>query len=104
MAYKKSTAPEFYKLKSHPGTKNFTIQKFDEDLDCISSYPLIYHEAANSHYYDCGCPAAKFDCRHKAIMKEILDDGMVDSEKFFCHQAPASKQHLQGLFVNATEI
>jgi hypothetical protein len=104
MAYKKSTAPEYYKLSSHPGNENLTIKKFDEELDCTSIYHMIFIESKDGGYYDCQCPASKFDCRHKGIMKTIKDAEMINSSKFYCHQAPTAKPELQGKFLDATEI
>lgn len=104
MAYKKSTAPEYYQLRSQPNSKNLTVTKFDQDLDATSSYHMIHYEASNGEYYDCSCPAAKFDCRHKGIMAEIKKAEKLDSPLFFCHQAPVSKPELQGKFLTAEEI
>lgn len=104
MAYKKSTDPEFYKLSSHPGNQNLTIKKFDEDLDCTSIYHMIYIETKDGGYYDCQCPAAKFDCRHKGIMATIKKAEKINASEFYCHQAPTSKPELQGKFLTAEEI
>lgn len=87
----------YYKVTSHPsGNGNLTITKFDEDLEALSIYHLSYIEAPNGSYYDCACPASKFDCRHKAIVKEIQDAKMVDSDKFFSFK--------DRKFYSATEI
>lgn len=82
----------YYKLKSIAGTeKNYDITKFDEDLEVISSYKMSFLPSNNGGYYDCNCPASKFDCRHKSIMRKILDAGQLDSEKFLCYETNTFK-------------
>lgn len=104
MAYKKNTDPEYYKIKSVAGRKDLTITKFDSELDATSIYHMNYIETKDSGYYDCMCPAAKFDCRHKGILATIQKAEAIDSPKFYCHQAPASKPELQGKFLDSSEI
>ena len=106
MAYKKSTDPEFYKITVPLPTQPKTVKiiKFDCDLDATSIYNMNWIETKDGGYHDCQCPASKFDCRHKGILKTIEDAGMISSEKFYCHQAPTNKPELQGKFVDATEI
>lgn len=82
-----STGFTFYKLQSvSPGSKNRKITKFNQDLDVESSYHMNWIESNNGGYYDCQCPASKFDCRHKAIQKDIEIKDMLDSDKFFCFE------------------
>lgn len=70
---------------------NYRVTKFDEDLNVESSYVMNYMPSANGGYYDCQCPASKFDCRHKAIAKEIEAAGKVDSDAFFCFETRTFK-------------
>ena len=77
----------YYKLKTNnDAPKARTITKFDSDLDVISSYFMTYIQGSDRGYYDCSCPASKFDCRHKGIMAEIEARGALDSDKFFCFE------------------
>lgn len=83
----------FYKLNTVPGAdKSFKITKFNSDLEVESSYFMNYIPSTNGGYYDCQCPASKFDCRHKAIMKSIVDNGQVDSSKFLCFETKMFKE------------
>lgn len=89
----------FYKLhslQSDGARPNYRITKFDEDLNVESSYMMNYMPSSNGGYYDCQCPASKFDCRHKAIQKEIEMADKVDSEQYFCFETR--------VFKNAEEI
>lgn len=85
----------FYKLNRlsdvEPDHPNYRISKFDSDLNVISSYQMTYIPSNNGGYYDCNCPASKFDCRHKAIQRAIIQAGMVDSNKFYCFDAGTFK-------------
>ena len=87
----------FYKLHSVPGAeKSRKITKFDSDLNVESSYFMNYMPSNNGGYFDCQCPASKFDCRHKAIMKTIEEAKQVDGTKFYCFETKT--------FVNAEDI
>lgn len=98
--YSKPQTFSFYKLHTKsevvPGKYNYTITKFDQDLNVESSYAMTYIPSNNGGYYDCNCPAAKFDCRHKGIQRAILQAGKQDSELFYCFEA--------GTFKRAEEI
>lgn len=82
----------FYKLdrksEVEPGKFNYQIKKFNMDLEIESSYPLTYIPSNNGGYYSCSCPGSekRFDCRHKGIMKAIIDANEVDSQRFFCFE------------------
>lgn len=86
----------FYKLKSVPDSKSFQITKFNANLDVESQYYMNYMPTAQGGYYDCQCPASKFDCRHKMIMKTIAENAQIDGSKFLCFET--------GMFKEATEI
>ena len=87
----------FYKLKQpDPNSRNLTITKFNSNLDVESSYYMNYMPTKDGGYYDCQCPASKFDCRHKGLMKAIVEAGHINSEKFFCFETR--------MFKAATEI
>jgi hypothetical protein len=82
-------APKFtyYQLKSAPKVPgSYTITKFDGNADALNTYALSRIEGRNGAYFDCSCPASTFDCRHKRIMKSIIDAGMTNSGKFFCFE------------------
>lgn len=85
----------FYKLHTKgevvPNHYNYTITKFDQDLNVESSYNMTYIPSNNGGYYDCNCPAAKFDCRHKSIQRTILQAGKQDSDKFYCFETGTFK-------------
>lgn len=89
MVYDPKKERSYYKLKSVKDDKGnvmenfYEIVKFDEDLNVISSYHMNWIPTKDGGYHDCQCPAAKFDCRHKAIMKEIVAAKKVDTEQFF---------------------
>lgn len=78
----------FYKLRTsgEPGAKNRIITKFNQDLDVESSYHMNWIESNGGGYYDCQCPASRFDCRHKSIQKDIELAGKLDSDAFFCFE------------------
>lgn len=77
----------YYQLKTNGAAPNArTITKFDSDLEVVSSYYMTYFEGNGRSYYDCACPASKFDCRHKTIRAEIEARGGLDSPKFFCFE------------------
>lgn len=101
-APKKSYGPKpgvftFYQLRTIPNVpKSFKITKFNSDLEVESSYFMNWMPTAQGGYYDCQCPASKFECRHKGIMKTIVNNGFVDSPKFLCFET--------GMFKEATEI
>lgn len=89
----------FYKLQTVPDSSGKTLErphyrvtKFDSDLNVESSYIMNYMPSNNGGYYDCQCPASKFDCRHKMIQKEIETAGEVDSERFFCFETRVFKR------------
>lgn len=92
MAYKAAKA--YYRVKTIPseGTQaakpNVTITKFTPDLEVESSYTMSFipSQGAEGGYYDCNCPASKFDCRHKSILKQFEAYGQIDGEKFFCFE------------------
>ena len=91
----------FYKLhsladteesgKAASGNPNYRITKFNEDLNVESSYNMDYFPSSNGGYYDCKCPASKFDCRHKGIMKHIVEAKKVDAPEFFCFETRTFK-------------
>ena len=82
----------FYKIKSSSDAPNAKkIIKFDQDLEKISEYNLTYFEGKNGGYYDCNCPASRFDCRHKDILKQFETHNQVDGDKFFCFEAKTWK-------------
>jgi len=88
----------FYELKTVgqtlPGNKpNYEITKFDSDLNVESHYNMNYIPSNNGGYYDCNCPGAakRFDCRHKAISKAIIDADAVNSDRFFCFETKTFK-------------
>lgn len=93
-----SKTKEYYKLQTIPGQheKTYKITKFDENLDMQSEYFMNWIDAPNGGYHDCQCPAAKFDCRHKAISRDILAQQQLNGEKFYCMQTKS--------FHNASEI
>lgn len=86
------TMRTYYKIKhlkpSQPNTheKSVQITKFNADLDVESSYPMNYIESKGGGYYDCACPASKFDCRHKAILKAFEAHNQIDGDKFYCFE------------------
>ncbi len=86
----------YYKLTTNSAAPHArTITKFDSDLNVISSYFMTFFQGSNRSYYDCSCPASKFDCRHKTIMADIEARKGLDSELFFCYESkemlPAEK-------------
>lgn len=83
----------FYKLRTsgEAGAKNRIITKFNSDLDVESSYHMNWIESTNGGYYDCQCPASRFDCRHKTIQKDIELAGKLDSDTFFCFETRVFK-------------
>lgn len=83
--YKLQSVEEGKKGKEQP----FRIKKFDEDLNLVSDYAMNYIPTADGGYHDCQCPASKFDCRHKSIMREIVDRDMIDAEEFFSFKSRA---------------
>lgn len=85
MANKSKT---FYKVRSadNVAPKARIITKFNSDLDVLSSYHMTWFEGSNKGYYDCACPATKFDCRHKTILAKIEASKKVDSEEFYCFE------------------
>jgi hypothetical protein len=88
----------FYRLKQmaevEPGKFNYEITKFDMDLNVESQYAMIFIPSNNGGYYDCNCPGAakRFDCRHKAIQKAIVDAGEVNSGRFYCFETKTFKR------------
>jgi hypothetical protein len=76
--------------------QSFVIKKFDGDLECVSTYDIEFKKSSTGGYHDCNCPAVKFDCRHKALMKDIVELRGVNSEKFFNFK--------KRTFHNATEL
>lgn len=93
--YAKKQGFTFYKLDTlsevTPGNYNYRISKFDQDLNVESSYQMTYIPSNNGGYYDCNCPAAKYDCRHKGIKRAILEAGKQDSERFYCFETGTFK-------------
>lgn len=96
--YGKYTKPgvyTFYKLRQmgevEPSKFNYQITKFNSDLDIESQYNMTFIPSRDGGYYDCNCPASKFDCRHKSIMRTIRDAGKVDSEHFYCFETKTFK-------------
>ena len=90
---KPDAAMSYYKLVTvngdqiqPDGRQNYRITKFNSALNVESSYFINYMPSGGGGYFDCQCPAAKFDCRHKAIMKSIIEAGNVNSDKFFCFE------------------
>ena len=105
MGYVKSTKPEYYKLvQADPASKNLKITKFDQELDATSIYHMTFMETKDGGYYDCSCPASKFDYRHKGIMQSILNANKINSEQYFCFQAPLSNPEKAGTFLDAKEV
>lgn len=86
----------FYKLKSAEDSKSYQITKFNSELDVESQYWMNFMPTAQGGYYDCLCPASKFECRHKGIMKTIINSNQVNGDKFLCFET--------GMFKLATEI
>lgn len=77
----------YYKLRKAPEVPgSYTITKYDGDIEPLNTYALSAIQGRNGVYYDCSCPASTFDCRHKRIMKAIVDNGKVDSADFFCFE------------------
>lgn len=77
----------YYKVLTNTSAEGaLTIKKFNGDLDLESEYVVSRIEANNGHYYDCNCPAAVFNCRHKKIIAEVQKLGAVDSPKFFNYE------------------
>lgn len=77
----------YYKVKTDVrAPKALKVLKFNSDLDLESEYFMTYFEGANKGYYDCSCPASKFDCRHKRIKQAVEDAGQIDGDKFFCYE------------------
>lgn len=77
----------YYKVDSVPDhPQSVKISKFDEDLAVQSSYVMNFLESKTGGYWDCPCPAVRFDCRHKSILKSIQDAKKVDSGQFFCFE------------------
>lgn len=84
----------YYKLNLIPGTeKNYDITKFDSDLNVMSGpYKMSFIPSKDGRgYYDCNCPASKFDCRHKSIMRAIVDAGQANGDKFYCFETRTFK-------------
>lgn len=80
----------YYKVKhlNDPSLSKESVQitKFNQDLEVESSYPMNFIENARGGYYDCQCPASKFDCRHKSILKAFQAAGEIDGERFYCFE------------------
>lgn len=83
----------FYQVRTvgDPQNKNMKITKFNSELDVESSYNMNWIPSQNGGYYDCQCPASKFDCRHKGLLKDIELAGMIDSPKFYCFETRTFK-------------
>lgn len=85
----------FYRIKKLsevvPGRFNLQITKFDSDLNVESSYAMNFLPSGGGGYYDCQCPASKFDCRHKQILQAFEQAGELDGEKFYCFEAKTFK-------------
>lgn len=97
MAYKSKTEKSYYKIKSDSrAPKALKVLKFDKDLELQSEYFMTYFEGSNKSYYDCACPAAKFDCRHQKIRVAIEAAGEVDGSRFYCFETSS--------FVTAEQI
>ena len=85
----------FYKLQTTDTSQrkpSFRITKLNADLDMVSSYHMNYLPSNNGGYYDCQCPASKFDCRHKQIMQEIVANKKQDTEYLFCFETRTFKK------------
>jgi hypothetical protein len=91
----------FYNLKTIPSQVEdprandrpcFRVTKFSNDLEAESSYILNYLPSQNGGYYDCNCPATKFDCRHKSIMREFLNARKENTEYFYCFETRTFKK------------
>lgn len=84
MAFKKEKS--YYRIVKHPTVENaLVVKKFDADVNFQGEYNLTHHESNNGGYYDCDCPASKFDCRHKEILRQIKDRGEIGGSRFFCY-------------------
>lgn len=87
MAYKKSTEKSYYKVLLNGKAEGaLTVKKFNPDLELLSEYEVSFIGSPNGGYYDCPCPASKFDCRHKEIIRQVKDRNEIGSERFFCFE------------------
>jgi len=92
--YTLTTAPSNPTLKAPADKPSFYIKKFNADLELESQYVMNFIPSTGGGYYDCTCPGAakRFDCRHKAIMREITGQGKQDSGEFFCFETRVFKK------------
>jgi len=87
MAYAKATGKTYYKIHSIEGAgKSVRVTKFNADIEPESSYVMNHIDNPEGGFYDCQCPASKFDCRHKDILKRIKAADKIDSDLFFCFE------------------
>jgi hypothetical protein len=83
----------FYKIHSVPSAEgSVKITKFDSDLEVISSYFMNWMPSRNGGYYDCQCPASRFDCRHKPILQTFQQHKEIDGDRFFCFETRTFKK------------
>lgn len=86
MAYG-NKAKSYYKIVTVPnGGGSLKVTKFTPDLEVESSYYMNWIESANGGYFDCQCPASRFDCRHKTIHTLIKSQNEIDGDRFFCFE------------------
>ncbi len=83
----KAPSKAYYRLLTHPAEPTGRIvRKYNGDLQMESQYNMMFVPSKSEGFWDCACPASKFDCRHKAIRKSIEDAGELDGRKFFCFE------------------
>lgn len=82
----------FYKVRSNKAApKALTVTKYDQDIEVMSEYHMTWFEGKDKGYYDCACPAAKFNCRHKDILEKFQTHNQIDGDKFYCFEAGTFK-------------